>query len=125
MRISAHMNLADLAERMGEATDEDTAAMRDVLVERFDGMDTADLTDDDWFAAIADSIPCPDVQDCGPFRYASNGEIEIRVDLEMPDWHVEYRLLDDDEYTWHVTPFQRAEFIDENDALIQVLNWLA
>lgn len=51
MKISATMSLADLAERMGDvATEADARAMRDLLVERFDGQDTAEVAETEWLA---------------------------------------------------------------------------
>lgn len=49
MQINEGMNLADLAERMGtEATEAEAEAMRDLLVQGFDGQDTADVPEADW-----------------------------------------------------------------------------
>lgn len=50
MRIASNMNLHNLAERMGDRSKIDDAdAMRDLLVARFDGQDTADVPEGEWF----------------------------------------------------------------------------
>ncbi len=41
MKITATMNLSDLAERMGDATEADAERMRDLLVERYGTTDRA------------------------------------------------------------------------------------
>lgn len=50
------MDLHQLLERMGEATLEEAAAMRDVLVEKYDGQDTRDIPEDEWRAAFERAI---------------------------------------------------------------------
>lgn len=57
MFIAADMNLSDLAERMGDiATDVDARAMRDLLVERYEGQDTADIPESDWLAMLEEAL---------------------------------------------------------------------
>ena len=49
MIIASNMNLDLLAEHIGpDATREEAREMRDLLVEQFDGQDTADVLDDAW-----------------------------------------------------------------------------
>ncbi len=53
MRIHAHMNLDDLAERMGTcATEAEAITMRDLLAEQFEGQDTADIEEDEWLTML-------------------------------------------------------------------------
>jgi hypothetical protein len=53
MQIHNSMNLSQLGERMGsEATQEDAERMRALLVEHFDGQDTADIAEADWLALL-------------------------------------------------------------------------
>lgn len=57
MMISRTMNLTDLAERMGaEAAASDAAAMRDLLVERHDGHDTADISESEWLDMLNEAV---------------------------------------------------------------------
>lgn len=57
MIIAADMNLSDLAERMGDvATEVDARAMRDLLVERYEGQDTADIPEADWLAMLEEAV---------------------------------------------------------------------
>lgn len=54
MLISATMDLAQLAQRMGPgASIADAKAMRDVLVTRYIGQDTAELGETEWVDALA------------------------------------------------------------------------
>lgn len=63
---------------------------------------------------------------------ASNGEIEIRVDLTQSSATVYYRLIDDprdwdaapEDFHWESTPFQRAGMRSAEDALQYVADWL-
>jgi len=55
-------------------------------------------------------------------RHAENNDIEIRVDLEQSNSIVEYRLINEE--AWNPTPFQRAEFNTEDDALKIIDAWL-
>lgn len=49
MRIDRLMDLPTLRDMMGQvATDEEAVAMRDELVERFEGRDTCELTEREW-----------------------------------------------------------------------------
>lgn len=53
MLIAKDMGLAELTERMGtEATEAEARAMREMLVEHFDGQDTQDIPDADWLEMI-------------------------------------------------------------------------
>jgi len=57
MQITDAMNLDQLAERMGSvATQADAAAMRDLLVSRFDGQDTSGIPEAEWLAML-DQVP--------------------------------------------------------------------
>lgn len=61
-------------------------------------------------------------------RHARNDEIEIRVDLERSASQIMYRVLADenhsDEIEWTGTPFQRADVLNEDEALSLVDAWL-
>lgn len=48
MTVTSTMNLKDLADRMGDATEADVSTMRDLLVAEFDGQDTGDISESDW-----------------------------------------------------------------------------
>lgn len=51
MTITASMNLSELADRMGVDIYNHTElaiTMRDLLVEEFDGQDTAEISENDW-----------------------------------------------------------------------------
>lgn len=53
MKVHSNMDLNQLAERMGtEATMDDAAVMCDLLVERFDGQDTAEIPEGEWQAML-------------------------------------------------------------------------
>lgn len=52
MKISSTMNLDQLAERMGDATQGEAAVMRDLLADRYDGKDTADVPESEWLAML-------------------------------------------------------------------------
>ena len=53
MKITNDMGLSELAERMGtEATESEARAMREMLVENFDGMDTTDIPEADWMEML-------------------------------------------------------------------------
>lgn len=53
MRVHSDMDLNQLAERMGpEATLADASAMRDFLVEKFDGQDTSEIPEGEWLAML-------------------------------------------------------------------------
>ena len=53
MHIHARMNLSELAEHMGRnATEHDARAMRDLLAEYYDGMDTSDVPESEWLMAL-------------------------------------------------------------------------
>lgn len=57
MHISNTMNLAELAERMGDAASSAEAQlMRDQLVESFDGSDTADIDDAAWLKMMSSAV---------------------------------------------------------------------
>lgn len=57
MLITSNMNLGDLAERMGaEATESDARAMRDILVDRFDGQDTSEISESVWLEMLDESV---------------------------------------------------------------------
>lgn len=57
MKISNDMSVAALAEAMGDiATEQDAQAMRALLVQRHDGMDTADVPDDEWHALLSMAV---------------------------------------------------------------------
>ncbi len=77
MKITATMNLSDLAERMGDATEADAERMRDLLVERYDGQDTADIAESDWLAmldatqaSVTDRLDALNVPGCAMQVYA-------------------------------------------------------
>jgi hypothetical protein len=49
MKIEKNMSLADLAQYMGsDATETDASIMRDLLVGRHPGENTADIDDGEW-----------------------------------------------------------------------------
>lgn len=53
MKVHSDMDLNQLAERMGpEATLDDASAMRDLLVENFDGQDTTEIPEGEWLALM-------------------------------------------------------------------------
>ena len=53
MLIANDMGLNELAERMGnEATETEARAMREMLVEHFNGRDTADIPEADWLEML-------------------------------------------------------------------------
>lgn len=53
MLIAKDMGLGELAERMGpEATETEARAMREMLVENFDGQDARDIPEADWFEML-------------------------------------------------------------------------
>lgn len=53
MQIATNMNLNDLMERMGDvATQGEAELMRDLLVEQFDGQDTADVQEAAWMELL-------------------------------------------------------------------------
>lgn len=53
MTIDRLMDLATLRDMMGQiTTDEEAVAMRDELVERYEGRDTSDLTEREWMGAM-------------------------------------------------------------------------
>ena len=56
MLISNDMGLNELAERMGtEATETESRAMREMLVEKFNGTDTADIPEADWLEMLEEA----------------------------------------------------------------------
>lgn len=53
MKISCNMNLNDLAEHMGNAASElEAVAMRDLLVEQYDGQDICDVPETEWLLML-------------------------------------------------------------------------
>ncbi|MDH1506276.1 hypothetical protein N5I20_14525 [Aeromonas caviae] len=57
MKVHSNMDLNQLAERMGtEATLDDAAAMRELLVEKFDGQDTAEIPEGEWMALLEEAV---------------------------------------------------------------------
>jgi hypothetical protein len=53
MEITSTMSIFDLAQRMGsDATDTQASTMRDLLVARHDGRDTADIDEAEWNALL-------------------------------------------------------------------------
>lgn len=53
MQIKYNMDLNQLAERMGNvATEEDAEAMRELLVEKYDGSDVEDVPEVEWLALL-------------------------------------------------------------------------
>ena len=53
MKIEKTMSLELLAEHIGpSATIEDAQMMRELLVERFDGLDTRDVPESEWLKLI-------------------------------------------------------------------------
>lgn len=49
MQITEHMDIAQLAERMGDtATEAEARAMRELLCKNHDGMDTSDIGEMQW-----------------------------------------------------------------------------
>lgn len=57
MKISKNMILWQLAELMGNVANEDHAEkMRDVLVDKYDGMNTDDLGEGEFLAAIDEAL---------------------------------------------------------------------
>jgi hypothetical protein len=61
------------------------------------------------------------------YQYASNGEIEIRIDLSKRESQVQYRLLtahEPENKRWNGTSFQAADFVTSSDALLHVWAWL-
>ncbi|MFQ2489848.1 hypothetical protein ACK31S_17895 [Aeromonas caviae] len=57
MKVHSDMDLNQLAERMGnEATLDDASAMCDLLVEKFDGQDTADIPEGEWLALLEEAV---------------------------------------------------------------------
>ena len=55
MKINSQMNLSELAEHMGEATEEEAATMRDLLVETGE-TDLADIDEAAWSDLLAQVI---------------------------------------------------------------------
>lgn len=58
------------------------------------------------------------------YRFESNDELMIRVDLERPESMVMYTLRWTEDDDWRPTPFQRADVRDEKDAWRKVNAWL-
>lgn len=57
MEVSRDMDLNHLAEHMGsEATTEDAAAMRELLVERFDGVDVGEISEREWLTLLEEAV---------------------------------------------------------------------
>lgn len=57
MQIATNMNLNDLMERMGDvATQDEAELMRDLLVEQFDGQDTADVPEAAWMELLEKAV---------------------------------------------------------------------
>lgn len=56
MKIDRNMNLDHLSERMGDGSREYAEDMRCILVEKFDGLDTNDVSDDEWMDAINEAV---------------------------------------------------------------------
>ena len=53
MKVDENMNLADLAERMGnQATPGEAAAMRDLLIPQYEGRDTVHIPEPEWLAML-------------------------------------------------------------------------
>jgi hypothetical protein len=53
VKISHSMNLGELAARMGSvATEDEALAMRELLAERYDGEDTAEIGERDWICLL-------------------------------------------------------------------------
>lgn len=57
MKVHSNMDLHQLVDRMGsEATLDDAAAMCDLLVEKFDGQDTAEIPEGEWLALLEEAV---------------------------------------------------------------------
>jgi hypothetical protein len=97
MKISESMNLSELAEHMGpEAQPAEAAAMRNILVDVFDGEDAKDIGEVTWryfaTAAVENPQPLPDGLTGDSAHYACDGPrdqviAELRRILdECVDW---------------------------------------
>ena len=62
MMIANDMGLNELAEHMGkEATEAEARAMRELLVENFNGQDTADIPEADWLEMLDEAANADEV----------------------------------------------------------------
>lgn len=60
-----------------------------------------------------------------PFEVASDGEIEVRVNLADRRAPVVWRRADSEEDRWFSTAFQSADVGNVQDALKEVVLWLS
>lgn len=57
MKIEATMSLSELAQYLGHSADyKDAELVRSFLVNRFDGMDTADIVESQFWQAVIDAL---------------------------------------------------------------------
>lgn len=58
MLITEHMDLVELAERMGDAAEAEAFQMREILVKNGYTGQTEDIPDDEWLALLEVAVLC-------------------------------------------------------------------
>lgn len=90
MRIHTYMDLGQLIERMGEATDNEATIMRAMLCSRFMDVDTKDVPNDEWVKML--SLTGPEVMNMAAGHVSSLNENEENLGKAEPQ----------DAYNWEL-----------------------